>query len=73
MPDIILLNKQTLPETAYWGRVKSCVHWGKSGCLHKDGSLAFKTKKWGNGQQNSHKSGKAGRRMRDYRGRWNGK
>ena len=73
MPDVILLNKQVIPDTANWWRVKSNIFWGKSGMLYKDGSLAFKTKKWGNGQQNSRTSGRWARRMRDYRGRWNGK
>ena len=63
----------TIPDTANWGGVKSNAFWGKGGMLLKDGTRAYKTKKWGNGQQNSRTPGKAARRNRDYRGRWNGK
>ena len=36
----------------------------------KDGSLGFKVRKYGNGQQNSKTLGRFARRVRDYRGRW---
>ena len=68
--DVRLPGGRVLPAAEIWGRVKSNLFWGKSGCLMKDGTLGYKIKKWGNGQQNSKTPGRWLRRHRDYRGRW---
>ena len=65
-----LPNGKFIADTELWGRTKSNLFWGKRGAVMKDGSLGFKVRKYGNGQQNSKTLGRFARRVRDYRGRW---